>query len=90
MYICDREANELREQQAAASSVIEECKKASKEERAFLQAALNEHRAAKAKEAEDRQRLHLEKRMRAILQLKDSIASSEVSLCVRGSATHPL
>lgn len=51
----------------------------SKEERAFLQSTLNQHKAAKAKESEERHKEHTERRMKAIINLKDNIASSEVS-----------
>lgn len=58
---------------------VEEAKKASRDERTFMQTALTQHKAAKAKQAEERRKQkHLEKRMKAILKLKENIASSEV------------
>ena len=62
---------------------MEEYRKAGKKERSFLQAALSQHKAARAKEvAEEKHKQHLEKRMKAILSLKNSIANSEVSQCI--------
>ena len=61
------------------SMAVEEAKKASRDERVFMQTALCQHKAAKAKQAEERKKQkHLEERMKAILKLKDNIASSEV------------
>lgn len=73
-----RQANRLKIQQAAANNVIEDWKKTNKSERAFLQTALNQHKASKAKEAEDRHKEHLERRMNAILHLKENISASKV------------
>lgn len=73
--------NQLLAEQAAANSAVEEGKKVNKEDRVFLQTALSLHRATKKKEAQDRQKQkHLEKRMKAILKLKDDITNSEVRI----------
>ena len=77
LWACCRD---LQEQQAAANTAVEEYKKAGQVERTFLQAALSQHKAARAREvAEEKHKQHLEKRMKAILSLKNNIASSEVS-----------
>ena len=71
--------SKIQQEQAAANSAVEEGKKVNKEERSFLQTALSQHRAEKTKEAQERQKKkHLEKRMKAILSLKDNITRSEV------------
>lgn len=74
-----RQSNILQEQ-AAANLAVEEGKKASRDERMFMQTALSQHKAARAKQAEERKKQkQLEKRMKAILKLKDNITSSVVS-----------
>ena len=70
----------IKQEQAAASSALEEGKKVNKEERNYFLTALSQHRALKNKDTQERQRQkHMEKRMKDILRLKESIAKSEVS-----------
>jgi seryl-tRNA synthetase len=70
---------DLLQEQAAANQAVEDGKKANRDEKMFMQTALSHHKAAKAKQEEERKKQkHSEKRIKAILSLKDNITSSEV------------
>ena len=69
----------IRHEQAAANAALEEGKRVNREEKSFLMAALSQHRGIKRKEEEERQRQkRMEKRMKVILNLKDSLSNIEV------------
>ncbi len=67
----------MEEQQDAAKVAMDEIKEDNKQKSIFMQVALSQYKAERSR-AEEEHRSHLEKRMKAILTLKDNIADSEV------------
>lgn len=76
--VCSREFDSsIEEQDRLRKTAIEQAMKAQEQGKVFLQETMERHRREEARERE-RERNHLEERVRAILSLKSNTESAQV------------